>query len=148
MRAYTTLQLLSQARWGDGTLVTTSELSIKMSGWYLIFYTQNELTVNMALYSVNYPICRLQCALVLRKPSAQWCVITILDLNQQHSSDRRLVWGKHWWRHSWGNSVSSNSVGMTELLVSVTIDHCLKCQFKLSPWKRARKVKSKTSPHK
>lgn len=36
------------------------------------------------------------------------------------------------------------SVSVTGSTESVTIDHCLWCQFKLSPWKRQSKVQSKT----
>lgn len=46
-----------------------------------------------------------------------------------------------------GKSVRAG-VSVTGSIVSVTIDHCLWCQFRLSPWKRQSKVQSKTSLHK
>lgn len=63
----------------------------------------------------------------------------ILDLNQQHRVQIGLF-GERAGDVLAEASLSAHSVSVTERLVSVTIDHSLQCQFKLSPWKRQKKL--------
>lgn len=146
--------------WGDGTLlITTSELSsCQLEILLKLLYTE------WAYYLSEYQCGCIQCAsimpwaqkpvgqraLFLRKSSTQWCVMTanwIWINSAGFRQEAGLVWGWHWWRLGRVKSVRA-SVSMTESIVSMTIDHCLQCQFKLSPLEeRHSEVQSKTSPH-